>query len=236
MQPNSIVKILEIASRIGTDYSLAAFAIAFVGIAIIALVWRGRRLTLIWLLPVTLLILAALPLVARSYIATHGIYRVRVTVLDPHSSPVDDCKLTSSLGGEPKKVAGGWEFDIPVATRAADGRLTVYATEPSAFLIGRTDVTLTDDLNPAVSIVLSPQESADVRGMILTKTGYPVRGAVGVVGYESEAFTTGQDGNFRVVAHAAEGQQAELYVKRPGHPIVTQWCQAGDYSVKIIVE
>jgi hypothetical protein len=236
---NTVTKILEIASKISNDYSLTSFAIAFVGVAIILLVRRrGTRLNaMVWLLPVSLAVLAALPLIARSYIGTHGIYRVRVLVLDAHHSPIEDCTVTSSLGGEPKKVAGGWEFDIPAATRPAGGRLTVYVGEPSAFRAGHADVTLDNDLNPTVTVELTPQESSELGGIILTRSGYPVaRATVGVIGYESEAIVTGQDGNFRLSAHATEGQQAELYVRRPGHPIVTQWCQAGDRSVKIIVQ
>jgi hypothetical protein len=56
--------------------------------------------------------------------------------------PVDEAKVTSSIGGEPKKVDGGWEFDIPQGNKPTDGKLTIYAEVRSAFLTGKSDVVL----------------------------------------------------------------------------------------------
>lgn len=53
-----------------------------------------------------------------------AIYRVRVTVIDPQRVPVEDAKVWSTVGGEPKKVAGGWQFDIPGASLPGDGKVT----------------------------------------------------------------------------------------------------------------
>ena len=50
-----------------------------------------------------------------------AIYRLRVTVVDPRSTPVEDARVWSSIGGEPMKVAGGWQFDIPAAGEAIIG-------------------------------------------------------------------------------------------------------------------
>jgi hypothetical protein len=47
-----------------------------------------------------------------------AIYRVRVTVLDPAQVPVEDAKVWSSMGGEPKKVAG----DGSLTSRRPHGR------------------------------------------------------------------------------------------------------------------
>jgi hypothetical protein len=41
------------------------------------------------------------------------VIKLRVTVLGPDSVPVEDSKVWLSIGGEAKKVTGGWEFDIP---------------------------------------------------------------------------------------------------------------------------
>jgi hypothetical protein len=38
-----------------------------------------------------------------------SLYRVRVIVISPDQIPVEDAKVWSSFGGEPKKVAGGWQ-------------------------------------------------------------------------------------------------------------------------------
>jgi hypothetical protein len=55
------------------------------------------------------------------------LYRIRVTVVDSAGLPVDDAKVWSSLGGEPKKVAGGWQFDIPRSAIPKEGPLTLFA-------------------------------------------------------------------------------------------------------------
>src|ERR1035438_6391731 len=44
-------------------------------------------------------------------------YRVRVTVIDGQQTPVSDAKVWSSIGGEPMKVEGGWQFVIPKDTK-----------------------------------------------------------------------------------------------------------------------
>ena len=62
------------------------------------------------------------------------IYRLRVTVTDPHSLPLENAQVWSSVGGEPKKVAGGWQFDIPVASKPRDGKLTIFASQKSCLL------------------------------------------------------------------------------------------------------
>ena len=41
------------------------------------------------------------------------LYRIRVTVLDSTGLPVDNANVWSSLGGEPKKVAGGASLAAP---------------------------------------------------------------------------------------------------------------------------
>jgi hypothetical protein len=91
------------------------------------------------------------------YVRT-AIYRVRVTVVGPQGTPVDDAKVWSSMGGEPKKVAGGWQFDIPAASRPANGKLTVWASLDAAFLKGSQEVQLDADHNPAVSIPLGTDQ------------------------------------------------------------------------------
>ena len=53
----------------------------------------------------------------RNRTGTGALYRVRVTVLNPQQQPINDAKVTSSMGGEPKKVEGGWQFDIPAASQ-----------------------------------------------------------------------------------------------------------------------
>lgn len=83
-----------------------------------------------------------------------AIYRVRVTVLDPQQVPVSDAEIQASVSGERKKVDGGWEFDIPAASKPADGKLTVYASKQAASLYGEEGLVLDKDPNPTLKIQL----------------------------------------------------------------------------------
>jgi predicted secreted protein len=83
-----------------------------------------------------------------------AIYRVRVTVLDPQQSPVNDADIQSSASGERKKVDGVWEIDITAANKPADGKVTIYAAKSGASLCGNETLVLDKDPNPAIKIQL----------------------------------------------------------------------------------
>src|SRR5262249_13700786 len=93
-------------------------------------------------------LIAATALGAYVYFSRNDrIYRVRATVTDERDVPVEGAIVRSSMGGEPKTVAGGWEFDIPAITRPLDGKITLFAEKESAFLKGKTEMTLDKDFN-----------------------------------------------------------------------------------------
>jgi len=162
------------------------------------------------------------------------IYRVRVTVLDPQGSPVDDAVVFSSLGGEKKQVQGGWQLDIPSASLPADRQLTVRAEKRNAFLKGREQVRLGSDANPNITIRLVRDTSAQVRGRVVDdRTLKPIAGAeVSVAGQEDKAIT-GTNGEFKLAAHAAEGQTVRLRATKDGYQAKEQYDQAGNDSVTI---
>jgi len=166
------------------------------------------------------------------------IYRLRVTVIGSEGTPLEDAKVWSSIGGEPKQVAGGWQFDIPVASRPKDGKLTVFASQKSAFLTGKKDLQLEKDYNPAITIHLMQDTSATVRGIVVDAASEEaILGAlVNVIGYGDEAVRTGEYGSFELPAHAAEGQQVHLRVEKNGYNPVTQWHPAGKVAVEIYLE
>ena len=143
------------------------------------------------------------------------VYRVRATVTNERGVPVDEAKVRSSVGGEPKKVAGGWQFDIPAATRPLDGKVAFYAEYANDFLEGRADLRLDEDFNPTVTIKMVRDTSAEVYGQVTDMKGRPVSGArVFVVGYDLEAITTKEGGAFRLPAHAAVGQFVEVVAEK----------------------
>lgn len=166
-----------------------------------------------------------------------GIYRVRATVLNPQGVPVEDAKVWSSVGGEPKKVAGGWQFDIPVASKPRDGKLSVYASQETAFLKGQSDLTLANDVNQTVTIRLLRDASATVRGRVTDGRNHSVAGArVFVEGYGGESVITKEDGNFELPAHAAENQPVSVVAEKAGVGTARLWHPAGDTPVQLVLQ
>jgi hypothetical protein len=235
-----ISQMFEAAAKVANEWSLAAFTVA--ALVLIVLLTLRRKSTpkntifLLGAIVVAMVILAVVPLVSRAYLESHGIYRLRVTVEDSQGMPVDDAQVTSSIGGEPKRVTRGWEFDIPVASKPRDGKMTVYAAVANAFLSGTTNVQLANDYSLTAKIRLDHDLSAHIRGRVIDRKGNPVATAeVSVVGYESEAVTTGGLGEFELPAHASRGQQVQLAAFKKGFGSVSEWEQAGDQPATLVL-
>jgi serine/threonine-protein kinase len=165
-----------------------------------------------------------------------SIYRLRATVVDPQGMPVEDAKIWSSIGGEAKKVAGGWQFDIPLASKPAGGELTIYAAKETAFLSGKQDIQLGEDLNPASKIQLSHDTSASVTGFITDSQGRAVSGARVSIGSSPESVLTGAAGNFLLPAHAAIKEPVLVRVEKEGFRWAELWHQAGEDPATIVLE
>jgi hypothetical protein len=164
------------------------------------------------------------------------IYRVRVTVINPQDVPVEHAKVWSSFGGEAKKVAGGWQFDIPSASKPHNGQLSVFALDEGDSLTGQANVILDNDYNPAVTVKLKHDETATVRGQVVDGKNQAIAGArVVVIGYESDVVITKEDGNFELPAHAV-GQMVTLHAEKPGYDAVTQRHPAGRHPATLVLE
>jgi hypothetical protein len=232
--------IWEVALKIATPLNLAAFALAVV--LFIILKSRGRKIApIVW---IVIVLLVTIPIAASVYseiIARTSIYRLRVTVVDQRKVPVneleDGVKVWSSFGGEPKRVAGGWQFDIPNASKPKDGKLTIYASKERAFLTGKTNLILGNDFNPAVIVDLRHDDSAKVRGQVVDGSNRAVAGArVFVVGYESEGVITQKGGNFELPAHAMIGQPVHIYAEKAGYRPTKHLHHAGEMPAELILE
>jgi hypothetical protein len=227
-------KFFELATKISTAWSLAAFCIA-------ALIWFGVRMkkgkvpAVAWWIVTAIVIVALAPIIAPLYMNSFGIYRVRVVVLDDRKIPTNEAKVTCSVGGEVKKVEGGWECDIPSKTKPTDGKMQAYATVSDAFLTGRAELELKDDYSPVATIQLSADTSARIMGMVVDENKNPLEGVrVGVVGYDSEGVVTKTGGNFSLPAHKANGQQVQIFAFKEGYLAdPPEWHQAGDHPVTI---
>ena len=208
-------KALEVASHITHPVSLAAFALVVTAYILLRVAIK-RRSRLAWFLAVLVFLFGIAPLLSSTYLQSKGLYHVRVFVLGIDKQPVDDpnVSLTSSNGGEPKKVKGGWEFDIPPQSRPADAKLELFASLKSAFLTGSSTLVLDKDYFPATKIQLAQDTSAKVRGTVIDEHRRSVSGAqVSILGY-SDIAVTDKMGNFVLAAHAADGQMVHLRAQK----------------------
>lgn len=196
---------LKIASHITNPVSVAAFAAALALIAFCIAI-RAKKLRVAWLLATGILIPGLAPLASSTFLESRGLYRVRISVLGIDKQPVNDALVISSIGGEPKKVEGGWEFDIPPQTRPADGKVILFASMKNAFLTGSSTLVLGRDYYPTATIQLATDTSAVLRGIVVDEHRRSVAGAqVSIPGYPDVAVTDNL-GNFVLPAHAADGQ------------------------------
>ncbi len=206
-------KALEMASHITHPISIAAVAL-IVAAYLFSLAIKKKQPLVTGSLVAVVLILGIAPLVSSTYLQSRGLYIVRVFVLGIDKEPVDDARVTSSNGGEAKKIQGGWEFDIPPQSRPADGKLKLLASETSSFLAGSSTLVLDKDYFPAVEIQLEHDTSAMVRGDVIDDHGRSVAGArVSIPGYPDVAVTD-EMGNFILPAHAADGQIVQLRAQK----------------------
>jgi hypothetical protein len=206
-------KALEFASHITNSVTAAVFVATITAFLAWVAIRKGRS-HIKWLLVAAVLVLGLAPLVSSTYLQSRGLYIVRVFVLGLDKQPVDDARVTSSNEGEPKKIQGGWEFDIPPQSRPADGKLRLFASEKDAFLAGNSTVVLDKDYFPTVEIQLEHDTSAMVRGDVIDEHGRPVAVAhVSVPGYADVAVTD-QMGNFVLPAHAADGQIVQVRAQK----------------------
>ncbi|MEK6408678.1 MAG: protein kinase [Acidobacteriota bacterium] len=207
-----------------------------------ATIWSARVYVIMAAIAIVLVGVIAVAVISSSLKSqpefdSKSIYRLRATVVDPQGMPVEDAKIWSSIGGEPKKVAGGWQFDIPVASKPAGGNLTIYASKETAFLSGKQDAQLGEDLNPALMIQLSKDTSAFVTGFIEDSQGRAVSGArVSIVGSTDAVFITEADGNFSLPAHAAITEPVKVRVEKEGFKPWVEWRQALENPATIVLE
>lgn len=204
---------LKIASHITHPVTVAAFAMVFAASAF-GLALRAKKTRIAWILAGGIVVLGLAPLGASTFLQSRGVFRVRVVVLGPDQLPVDDARVSSSTGGEPKKVESGWEFDIPPQTRPADGKVTLFASVKSAFLTGTKTLILSEDYYPTTTIQLAADTSAMIRGIVVDENRRSVAGAhVSILGY-SDTVVTDEMGNFALAAHAADGQIVQVRAQK----------------------
>jgi hypothetical protein len=206
-------KALEMASRITHPYSVAAFALVFAAMALLVAI-KAKKPRIAWLLAAALLVLGISPLVASTFLASRGVYHIRVVVLGTDGQPVNQADVSSSTGGELKQASGNWEFDLAQQARPASGQITFYAAVKDAYLAGSSTLALKDDYFPTVSVQLQPLPPVMIHGIVEDEKGRSVSGArVAVSGYPDIA-NTDEMGNFSLPAHHAEGQMVSVRAEK----------------------
>lgn len=227
-------KALEMASHITHPVSVAAVALILAGY-LFSMAIKKRQSRITWFLVAVILLLGLAPLLSSAYLQSRGLYLVRVFVLGIDKQPIDDASVTSSNGGEPKKVKGGWEFDIPPQSRPPDGKLKLFASKENAFLAGSSALVLDKDYFPAVEIQLAQDASAMVRGIVIDEHRKSVAGAqVSIAGY-SDIAVTDKMGNFVLPAHAANGQMVHLRAQKDQLTADVS-APAGNQPVELVVK
>lgn len=208
-------KALELASRITHPYSVAAFALVFAAMALL-LALKAKKPRIAWLLAAALLVLGISPLVASTFLASRGVYHIRVVVMGTDGQPVKQADVSSSAGGEMKQASGNWEFDLAPQAKPSSGQITFYASVKDAYLAGSSSLALKEDYFPTVTIPLQLLPPVNLRGNVVDERGKSVSGAhVAVTGY-SEIATTDAMGNFSLPSHHADGQLVSVRAEEGG--------------------
>lgn len=229
-------KALEVASHITHPFAVVAFALVLAGF-LFTMAIKKRQSRVTWLLVAVILLLGLAPLLSSAYLQSRGLYIVRVLALGIDRQPIDDpsVSVTSSNGGEPKKIKGGWEFDIPPQSRPADGKLKVFASLRNAFLAGNSTVVLDKDYFPTAEIPLVHDTSAMVRGIVIDEHRKSVAGAQVSIAGNSDIAVTDNMGNFLLPAHAADGEMVHLRAQK-NQMTADVSAPAGNEPVELVVK
>jgi hypothetical protein len=238
-QPSGLLeKFLETAGSISSSWSLAAFSIA----AILALLYaqkstsRGNRHLMVVGI-VGIVILGLIPIITRAWSeSAHGVYRLRAIVLDQFGVPVDTAAVWSDVGGEWKRGDGAWEITIPRSTLPASRVVVVRAARRDAFETAVDSLLLGEDYNPKLTLRLTSDRSASIRGVVVDARDRGLAGvSVWVVGYGTEKAITDSIGNFVLMAHAADGQHVLLRAERGDLGSVESHHPAGSTPAKLTI-
>ncbi|MBV9760329.1 MAG: carboxypeptidase regulatory-like domain-containing protein [Acidobacteriaceae bacterium] len=193
-----------------------------------------------WVLIAVIALLALAPIGIDAYLqhektAIAGIYRLRVTVVDPRNVPVEDATVRVTAANESKTAPdGSAELAIPRGSMPQDGKVTVYAQKDSAFLHGNKEMTLGGDMNPSTTITIAPNRTAPINGTVEDQTGHAIPGVrVGIAGTTS--IETDAGGNFRIPNAGSLGQKVLLHAEKRGYTPVSQYHPAGDEPVVLIL-
>jgi hypothetical protein len=122
MNPTAMLRFLESATRLGLPVTLASLAIAAV------IYWFARRNGqappgAAWVAIGAFSLLGVGTLGASVFALMP--YHIHVKVLGPEGKLLETARVWSTAGGDPRRLADGWELDVPSSGRPQDGKLLV---------------------------------------------------------------------------------------------------------------
>lgn len=176
--------------------------------------------------------LGVLPIAFRS---TPEVYRLRVEALTPAGTAATGARLTLSTGGEINQTANGWEAVIPRSALPANRQVTLRAELPSAFLRGEATVGLDSVASIPVTIRLHANRTARVRGTVIDANGTALAGVRISVDGHAEYAVTGDNGEFDLSAHAADGQTIRIRARHGRLGEESMEVLAGDFQVQVVL-
>ena len=253
MDTSQSSEILQQIANVKTSWTLAAFAIAALLAIYTAFLTKpnaaARRA--LWVLVGVIGLLALLPIGVDAYLqrqkivtdadlqrqklTANSIYRVRVTVVDDRNVPVEGTVVRVTAANEAKTTSdGSAELAIPKGSLPADGKVTIFADKEPAFLHGRKELSLGDDMNPSVIIPVVLARTAAVSGAVQDEAGHALKGArVSIPG--GAAVETDADGNFRISNAGSLDQKVLVHAEKSGYKPVSQYHPAGDEPVILVL-
>ena len=144
---------------------------------------------------------------------------VRVIVTGANGMPVNDAHVWCTLGGDPKKIDGGWEIAIPRDPSVKKQEGKIWAEVAVQGLRGESGLTLGEGPVQPITVDLKKVGELPVRGTVYDPNGYAVGNAiVSVAGYGEEAKPTEVNGTFVLPSHAEQGQPVTLHAEKLPYP------------------
>ena len=162
-------------------------------------------------------------------------YHITVTTVDERKNAVE-ANLETSVRSIKSRSGEVWMVDIPASSKPSDGRVRISASNKIDFLQGEAEISLANELNQSVTVVMKKDQSARAVGRVVDKNQDPISVAiVYVLGYEGNTVTTGLKGEFDIAANAAIGEPIRIHVEKPGYGSEDVVFIAGTGSEPIVI-
>ena len=130
--------------------------------------WKFSKVPRIWGGPIIILFMllsSGLTFYALTLWApSSDVAAVRITVLGLDNMPVENSEIRSSIGGETKKVNGGWELEIAESKLPDNRKIIIYANQND--LKGQSEISVVGGKTTTASIQLKQNSSAQTKDSV----------------------------------------------------------------------